>query len=197
MMPSADPGVELAARLRLACVAHDPTIAPHLERVTGYAVELGRRRRLDPARLRELRHAVPLHDLGKIGVPVALLSKPGRLNPAEMTAVMAHTLIGYRILEGSAWPVVQCAARIALAHHENWDGSGHPHGRAGEEIPLEARITAVADVYDALASPRAYKPAWEIDRVIEELRRLRGKKFDPDLLDLFLAQLPAAAGMPA
>ena len=149
------------------------------------------------ARLHELSYAVPLHDLGKIGLPSALLAKPGRLTPEEMTTVMAHTRIGHGILEDSRWPVIQCAARIALSHHENWDGSGHPHGRAGEEIPLEARLTAVADVYDALSSPRAYKPAWEPDQVVAEMRRLREKKFDPGLLDLFLDYLPVSTGLTA
>lgn len=102
-------------------------------------------------------------------------------------------MTGHRILDGSSWPVIQCAARIALSHHENWQGGGYPQGISGDGIPLEARIAAVADVYDALSSPRAYKPAWEQDRVVAEMRRLRAVKFDPEILDLFLGRLPAAA----
>ena len=104
--------------------------------------------------------------------------------------VKTHTVIGHRIMEGSEWPVIQCAARIALSHHECWNGSGYPHGLAGDAIPLDARIVAVADVYDALMSQRAYKPAWEEDMVIAEMRRLRGDKFDPAVFDLFIENLP-------
>ena len=104
-----------------------------------------------------------------------------------------HTTLGHRILEGSAWPVIQCAAQIALSHHENWDGSGYPHGLRRDEIPLAARIVAVADVYDALISQRAYKPAWEEERVLGEMRQLRGTKFDPAIFDVFLAHVSEMA----
>lgn len=186
-----NPGIEIAVRLRLACEAHDTTISSHLDRVSRYACEIGRRMGLSQARIFELHHATPLHDVGKIGIPVELLNKPGRLTSDEMETVKSHTTIGHRMLEGSPWPIIQCAARIALSHHECWDGAGYPLGLAGEAIPLEARIVAVADVYDALMSQRAYKPAWEEDAVIAELRRLRGTKFDPTILDLFLDHLRA------
>jgi putative two-component system response regulator len=188
-----DPGRELAERLRSACEAHDPSIGPHLDRVTRYACEIGARMGLTPSELDDMRYAIPLHDLGKIGIPLALLHKPARLTPEEAERAKTHTLIGHRILAGSPWPSLRCAAQIALAHHENWSGGGYPHGSAGESIPREARIAAVADVFDALSSPRAYKPAWETDRVVDEMRRLRGIKFDPGILDVFLAQLPVPA----
>jgi putative two-component system response regulator len=188
-----DPGRELAERLRLACEAHDPSIGAHLDRVTRYACEIGGRMGLSPSELEEMRYAIPLHDLGKIGLPLTLLHKPDRLTPEEAELAKTHTLLGHRILAGSPWPTLRCAAKIALSHHENWAGGGYPHGGAGEGIPPEARIAAVADVYDALSSPRAYKPAWETDRVVEEMRRLRGIKFDPAILDVFLANLPLAA----
>lgn len=184
-----DPGYEIAARMRLACEAHDPTIVGHLDHVTHCACELARLARLDDTRVREIYYAAPLHDIGKIGLPREILEKPGRLTPEEMQIVVSHTTIGHRILDGSRWPVMHCAARIALAHHENWDGSGYPHALRGTDIPLDARIVAVADVYDALLSRRAYKPAWNGDAVLGELQRLRGVKFDPELLDLFLANL--------
>jgi len=186
-------GIEVAARLRLACEAHDPSIGAHLDRVTTYACEIGRLMNLPEESIVDLRHAVPLHDIGKIGLPLALLNKPGKLDVMEMETIKTHTLIGYRILEGSSLPVVQCCARIALSHHEDWNGGGYPHGWAGTRIPLEARITSVADVYDALCSSRAYKPAWDIGNVIGEMRRLRERKFDPAILDLFLEHLPAFA----
>lgn len=184
-----DAGYEIAARLRLACEAHDPAIVGHLDHVTHCACELARLAGLDDTRVREIFHAAPLHDIGKIGLPREILDKPGRLTPEEMQIVISHTTIGHRILEGSDWPVLQCAARIALSHHENWDGSGYPHKLRGADIPIEARIVAIADVYDALLSRRAYKPAWCEDAVLGELQRLRGVKFEPDLLDLFTANL--------
>jgi len=181
-----DPGIELALRLRYACEAHDPTIRCHLDRVTGYAMEIGRLAGLSPTRLAEIGYATPLHDVGKIGVPIDLLKKPGALTTSEMDLVKQHTVIGYRMLEGSAWSVIRCAAEIALSHHECWDGGGYPHGLVGKNIPLDARIVAVADVYDALISQRAYKPAWREERVMAEMRELRGLKFDPEILDLFM-----------
>jgi putative two-component system response regulator len=193
----ADPGAELAQRLRLACEAHDPAIGPHLDRVTGLACELGQRLGLGEAELAALRLAAPLHDLGKIALPVELLNKPGRLTDAEAELVRSHTRAGHRILAGSAWPALQAAAQVALSHHECWNGSGHPQGLAGGQIPLFARIVAVADVYDALLSQRAYKPAWNEEAVEAEMRRQRGIQFDPEILDAFLSRLPAAAGRSA
>ena len=186
-----DPGVEMALRLRYACEAHDATIRSHLDRVTRYACEIGRLIGLTPDRQQELFYATPLHDVGKIGVPIELLTKPGALTAAEMEVVKQHTVIGHRMLDGSEWAVMRCAAIIALSHHECWDGSGYPHGLSGAHIPLDARIVSVADVYDALLSRRAYKPAWEEDKVMSEMRQMRGIKFDPEILDLFLDNLPS------
>ena len=186
----ADPGVELAARLRVACEAHDPSISQHLDRVSRYACDIGRLMGFTEAQLVELRHATPLHDIGKIAMPLEILNKTGRLTNEEMDTIKLHTVIGHRILDGSSWPVLQCAARIALSHHECWSGNGYPHNLVGAAIPLDARIVAVADVYDALLSQRAYKPAWEEDMVMAEMRRLRETKFDPAILDLFVENLP-------
>ena len=188
-----NPGIEIAVRLRLACEAHDSSIGPHLDRVSRYACEIGRLMGLGKAQVMELHHATPLHDMGKIGIHVDLLNKPGRLTREEMDTIKLHTVMGHRILDESPWPLIQCAAKIALSHHECWDGSGYPHRLSREEIPLEARIVAVADVYDALLSQRAYKPAWEEDVVLAEMRRLRETKFDPAILDLFLNHLPSMA----
>jgi HD-GYP domain-containing protein (c-di-GMP phosphodiesterase class II) len=185
-----DPGVEMAGRLRLACEAHDASISQHLDRVSRYACDIGKLMGLTEPQLFELRHATPLHDLGKIALPMEILNKVGRLTDEEMETIKTHTIVGHRILEGSKWSVIQCAARIALSHHECWNGTGYPHKLAGDAIPLDARIVAVADVYDALMSQRAYKPAWEEDMVIAEMRRLREGKFDPAILDLFIENLP-------
>lgn len=187
------PGIEIAVRLRLCCEAHDSTIASHLDRVGRYSCEIGRLMGLSETQLIELHHATPLHDVGKIGIPSEILNKPGRLTAMEMETVKSHTVLGHRILQGSDLPLIQCAARIALSHHECWDGSGYPHGIAGKNIPLDARIVAVADVYDALMSQRAYKPAWEEELVLAELRTLRELKFDPQILDLFLDNISAIA----
>jgi HD-GYP domain-containing protein (c-di-GMP phosphodiesterase class II) len=186
-----DPGFEMAMRLRLASEAHDPTISSHLDRVSAYACELGAVLGLSSEALLEMRFAAPLHDLGKIGLPLTLLNKPGRLTPDEIELVKTHTEIGYRILAGSPWPVIQVAAQIARSHHESWDGTGSPQGLKGPAIPLVARIVAVADVYDALLSQRSYKQAWDEETVIEEMRRMRAVKFDPEILDVFLGKLPA------
>lgn len=196
--PSADPGRELARHLRLACEAHEPDIAGHLERVTHYTCEIARALGLPEAQVEILRLATPLHDLGKIGVPLALLDHKGRLTSAEMDVVRTHAAIGHRILDGSPWPAIQCAAQVAFCHHEHWDGSGYPRGLRGEAIPLEARIVAVADVYDALLSQRSYKSAWDADRALAELQEQRGRRFDPAILDRFVECLPAiTASAPA
>jgi len=186
---SDDPGLEIALRLRKACEAHESELRPHLDGVAMYASSLARWMGLPNREVDAIRLAAPLHDVGKIGIPTEILCKPGSLKEQEMGLVRTHTLIGQRILAGSRWPVIQCAERIALSHHECWDGSGYPHGLEGEDIPLEARIVAVADVYEALISLRSYKPAWEEKRVIAELRELRGIKFEPRLVDVFLANL--------
>ncbi len=183
-------GQEMAARLRLACETHDVSIGAHLDRVTGYADEIARRMGLSSEDRLFITQAICLHDIGKIGLPLTLLHKPGRLTPAEAEIAKTHTVMGHRILAGSPWPILQCAAQIALEHHENWDGSGYPYHKSGLKIGRDARIAAVADVYDALSSPRAYKPAWEPDQVVAEMQRLRGVKFDPEILDVFLARLP-------
>jgi putative two-component system response regulator len=194
--PSPDPGVEIALRLRLACEAHDPSIGSHLNQVTRYACEISRLAKLGKEQIRDLHYATPLHDLGKIALPLSLLHKSGQLTVEEMNSIKPHTVIGHRILDGSPWPVIQCGARIALAHHECWNGEGYPNGWKGDRIPLDARIVAVADVYDALLSQRPYKPAWDMEQVVAEMRRLRETKFDPEILDLFLDNLPAPTALP-
>jgi response regulator RpfG family c-di-GMP phosphodiesterase len=187
------PGKEIADRLRRVCEAHDPSIDPHLRRVGRYSCEIGELMGLSERELIHLHYAAPLHDVGKIAIPLALLNHAGRLSPEQTATVRDHAAIGHRILEGSRFAMIRCAANIALSHHESWNGSGYPHGLAGEAIPIEARIVAVADVFDALLSPRPYKPAWDADQVIMEMRQLREVKFDPGILDLFLSHLRNSA----
>lgn len=184
------PEIEMAIRLRKVCEAFDPTISSHLDNVARYACELARLADLSEDRIRQIHYAAPLHDLGKIGLRRTLLEKPGTLDANEMMTIQSHTRIGHDILAGNPWPTIECAASIALNHHENWDGSGYPNGLRGEETPIEARLVAVADVYDALLSTRPYKAAWSEDDVLGELKRLSGVKFEPGLIELFLDNLP-------
>jgi two-component system response regulator RpfG len=131
----------------------------------------------DEVRMLEL--ASPLHDIGKIGVPDAILLKAGRLNDEETAVMRRHPHIGFEILRDSQSKFVQLGAQVALRHHERWDGSGYPDGLRGEEIPIHARIVALADVFDALISERPYKPAWSHDDTVAYVRENSGKLFDP------------------
>jgi putative two-component system response regulator len=141
---------------------------------------------VDPENAELLRHASALHDVGKVGIPDAILMKPGKLDADEWETMKTHTTIGGSILADSSSKLVQLAHTIALTHHERWDGTGYPAGLRGEEIPLPGRICAVCDVFDALLSVRPYKKPWPIDDVIAELERSRGTHFDPQLVDPFL-----------
>jgi putative two-component system response regulator len=133
--------------------------------------------------------AAPMHDVGKIGIPDAILKKPGKLTPEEFEVMKEHTLIGARMLAGSASPVLQLAESIALCHHERWDGAGYPHSIAGENIPEAARILAIVDVYDALSHDRVYRAAWPEEKVLATLREGQGTHFDTRLLAHFFASL--------
>lgn len=133
--------------------------------------------------------AAPMHDIGKIGIPDDILLKPGRLPDTEFDIMKRHTLIGYEILKDSPSQYLQMGAVIALSHHECFNGSGYPYGLRGEEIPLAARIVAVADVYDALTSSRPYKRPWSSQDAIHFMDRMRGRHFDPLCLDVFQEQM--------
>lgn len=139
----------------------------------------------------ELFHAAPMHDIGKIGTPDAILLKPGRLDPDEMRVMQQHAVMGAEIIGEHDSGLLQMARTIALAHHEKYDGSGYPQGLAGDAIPVEARIVAIADVFDALTSVRPYKEAWPVERAVALLQAEKGRHFDPDLVDLFVDRLPA------
>lgn len=128
-----------------------------------------------------------MHDVGKIGIPDAILQKPGELSQKEFETMKRHTTIGAQMLAGSASPVLQLAEKVALCHHERWDGSGYPRGLVGEAIPEAARIVSIVDVYDALTHDRVYRPAFAEDVALSMMRAGQGTQFDPGLLALFFA----------
>lgn len=163
--------------------------ANHVRRVGEYAWLLGRGMGLGVEAADLLRVASPLHDVGKIGIPDAVLNKPGPLTPEEFDLVKTHTLIGNRLLGSSPRRIFRVAANVALQHHERWDGRGYPEGRRGEEIDLFARITCVADVFDALTHRRVYKSAWSLEETLAFLRQEEERHFDPQVVDCFFASL--------
>ena len=140
-----------------------------------------------------IEQASPMHDIGKIGIPDAVLLKPGPLTAEEWTTMKRHTEIGASILGGYPSNLIHTARQIALSHHERWDGSGYPEGLSGEAIPLPARITAICDVFDALISERPYKKAWSTDEAASYLRSQAGRHFDATLVDVFLGRLDVFA----
>lgn len=186
--------LEVLQRLALAAEFRDDATQEHAERVGRAAAAIGRELGLGAEEVELLRSAAPLHDVGKIGVPDHVLLKPGRLTPEEFAAVRAHTTIGAQLLSGSQSPVLRMAERIALTHHERWDGGGYPQGTRGERTDLVGRIVAVADVFDALVHPRPYKAAWPRERALAEIATQRGRQFDPDVVDPFLTVQGEVAG---
>jgi putative two-component system response regulator len=134
-----------------------------------------------------IRLAAPLHDIGKIAIPDHILKKPGKLTQAEFDQMKAHTFIGHQILGAGPSDVSRVAAQIALSHHERWDGTGYPQGLGGIRIPLPARITAIADVFDALTHARPYKEAWSLEKALETIEEESGRQFDPELVPAFLS----------
>jgi putative two-component system response regulator len=166
-------------RLAIAAEFRDDDTGRHTQRVGKLAELLGRAIGLSEEEVALLRRAAPLHDVGKIGIADSILRKPGPLTPDERAAMQAHTTIGSKILSGGRTPVMKLAEEIALSHHEWWNGAGYPEGRAGENIPVSARIVAIADVFDALSSARVYRPAWPLKNVLAEIERQQGVQFDP------------------
>jgi response regulator RpfG family c-di-GMP phosphodiesterase len=179
---------ELIRRLALAAECHDSTTGQHIERMAQYSFIVAQALGMSETACEQLLKAAPMHDIGKVGVPDAILNKPGRLTPEEMEQMRLHTVYGYEILSGSSSKLIQLAADIALSHHERFDGGGYPNRLRGEEIPLAARIVAVADVFDALTSVRSYKPVWSADEALYYLMQERGGQFDPLCVDAFLSR---------
>ncbi len=158
----------------------------HVRRVAHYSQLLGELYGLDAHETRLIYSAAPMHDIGKIGIPDAVLLKNGKLDSHEFGIMQEHSRLGYEILKNSHRPLLQAAAIIAHEHHERWDGSGYPRGLAGEDIHIYGRIVALADVFDALSCERVYKKAWQMEQILEYVTREQGKHFDPRLVELFL-----------
>lgn len=179
--------LETLERLALAGEYRDDNTHEHAQRVGRTVALLAAQMGRSAHQVEQLRRAAPLHDIGKIGIPDSILLKPGRLRPDELEMMKAHARIGHQILSGSGSSVLQLSAEIALTHHERWDGKGYPQGLAGEEIPLVGRLTALADVFDALAHRRPYKEAWPLDETVAEVVRSAGRQFDPAVVRAFEA----------
>jgi cyclic di-GMP phosphodiesterase len=186
---------ETVERLAKALEMHDGETGRHVNRMATIAAFLARRVGLEPDRALLLRTAAPMHDVGKVATPDGVLQKEGPLTPEEREVMELHTTVGYEILADSESELLQLAATIALTHHERWDGAGYPRGLSGEEIPVEGRVTAVADVFDALLSDRCYRSALSIEDAVEVMREGRGTHFDPQVVDALLDNLEEALSL--
>ncbi len=174
---------ELILTLGEVCETRSHETGMHVVRVAEFSFLMAQLAGCEDAEL--IKDASPMHDLGKVAIPDYILNKPGKLSDAEWEIMKTHSELGYQMLSVSQRPLLNMAAIIAHQHHEKWDGNGYPRGLAGEEIHIAGRITAIADVFDALTYERCYKPAWELERVLDLLKEERGRHFDPHLIDLF------------
>jgi len=182
--------IEILERLARAAEYRDDDTGQHTVRVGRVAARLAQILKLEPEEVELIRRAAPLHDIGKIGVPDAILLKEGRLTPEEQAVMRTHTTIGARILSGSQSPLLQLAERIATTHHEHWDGRGYPAGLSGTGIPLEGRIVAVADVFDSLTHERPYKVAWTARDTLAYIEEHAGAQFDGEVVEALLRIAP-------
>ncbi|MDZ7706459.1 MAG: response regulator [Trueperaceae bacterium] len=181
--------LDLLERLALAAEFRDYVTGRHTQRVGELCGLLARQLGLPAAEVELLRRAAPLHDVGKIGIPDAILLKPGRLDDDEFDTMREHVDVGVKLLAQGQSDLMVLAEKVALTHHERWDGSGYPRGLRGDDIPLVGQIVAVADVFDTLINERPYKPAWPIETAITEIRRKSGRWFSPRIVEAFLKVL--------
>jgi HD-GYP domain-containing protein (c-di-GMP phosphodiesterase class II) len=172
-------------RLSVAAEYRDEDTSAHIHRMSNYSAVLAEELGLSEAEVENVRYASPMHDIGKLGVPDAILLKPGRLTPEEFKEMQKHTIFGAKILENAKAQLLKDSESIALSHHEKWDGSGYPRGLSGEAIPLYGRIVALADVFDALTSKRCYKPAFSVDESVKMIEEGSGRHFDPKIVRAF------------
>jgi putative two-component system response regulator len=176
-------------RVALLAEWRDPDIAEHLHYISTHSARLAALVGLSTDQVETLRLACQLHDIGKVGIPDAILLKPKLLTEEERLIMQGHTETGFKMLEGTDAPLLKMASTIALSHHERFDGNGYPHRLAGKAIPLEGRIVAIADVFHALRSKRPYKHAYTEKESLEIFRNRRRAQLDPELLDLFISDL--------
>lgn len=181
--------LQVVERLGRAAEYKDNETGLHVKRMSHYAKIIALAAGCCPHWSEELLHAAPMHDIGKIGIPDHILLKPGRLDEAEMAIMRQHTQIGATILGDDDSTLMILAKSVALNHHEKWNGTGYPNGLSGSDIPLEARIVALADVFDALTSKRPYKEAWSVAAAMENIQAQSGLHFDPDLVPILEQQL--------
>ncbi|MDH5762251.1 MAG: response regulator [Nitrospinota bacterium] len=186
----ADTRLEVVQRLGRAAEYRDNETGMHVIRMSRYSSILGKALGLSEDQCELLLHASPMHDIGKIGIPDSILLKPGKLEAGEWETMKTHAEIGGQILSGSNSDLMQMAETIARTHHEKWDGSGYPCGLIGDNIPLEGRIVAICDVFDALTSERPYKKEWPVEQAVQELEDNSGSHFDPVLVRKFVEILP-------
>jgi len=177
--------IEILERLALAAEYRDDDTGEHTKRVGQMSAQIAKALGLPQTEIELIRRAAPLHDVGKIAIPDAILLKPGKLTPEEFAHMKTHITLGAKMLSGGRFPLLQMAEEIALTHHEHWEGKGYL-GLQGESIPIAGRIVAVADVFDALINERPYKKAWPPNEAIEEIQRQSGRQFDPLIVQAFL-----------
>jgi len=182
--------LEVVQRLGMAAEYRDEETGNHILRMSHISTLLARAIGWSDSQCELILNASPMHDIGKIGIPDAILLKPGKFEPQEWEIMKTHATIGGKLLDGDDSALMLMAREIALTHHEKWDGSGYPNGLAGEKIPQSGRIAALADVFDALTSERPYKKAWTVEAAVSLIKETSGKHFDPQLVEVFLAQLP-------
>jgi putative two-component system response regulator len=181
--------LETLQRLAQAGEFRDDDTGQHTQRVGVVSELLASQLGFDEEHAQLIRRAAPLHDVGKIGIPDQILLKPGKLTPEEFAIMKTHTTIGAKLLGNGHSELVRLAERIAISHHERWNGQGYPQSLAEEQIPIEGRILAVVDVFDALTHARPYKEAWPVEKAVAEIERNAGTQFDPSVVQAF-AQLP-------
>ncbi len=182
--------LQVVQRLGMAAEYRDEETGNHILRMSHICALLAKEVGWDDARCDLILNASPMHDIGKIAIPDAVLLKPGPFEPHEWEIMKTHSAVGASLLEGDDSDLLCMARDIALTHHEKWDGSGYPGGLAGEDIPVSGRIAALADVFDALTSVRPYKKAWSVDDAVEYIKQNSGKHFDPALVEVFVRNLP-------
>jgi putative two-component system response regulator len=179
---------EMIMRFALAAEYKDESTGTHLVKIADYCTEIAQELGLSKQEVEYLKYASPMHDIGKLIIPDAIIKKEGGLTPEEMEVVKKHPVLGADIFKGSRSPLLKIARIISLTHHERYDGTGYPQGLKGKEIPLFGRIVALADVFDALTSKRPYKEAYEFDEAIKIIQESSGKHFDPDVVRVFIAR---------